>query len=195
MVHIAPEDHDPANWKSWLEDGDGKLNEEELPWYGISDDSPSYGPDAPPAAQIEAARRFVSHWLNEDAHEFVIPGGEWGRSLMHWLHILVARPAEDGRNPEPASAPDSGRAEPHQPEVETAEAEATEEAPKLTLVEQVRSRDMKAWRWVDALSWEYEKFLEWGYIRNDIDEALKLALKLSAEDDRAEQVQTTEENS
>jgi len=104
MVDIAPEDHDPANWKSWLEDDNGNLNEDELPWYGRRDESPNYGPDAPPAAQVEAARRFVSHWLNEDGHGFVIPGGEWGVSLKHWLHILVARPAVDAQRPQEAAA-------------------------------------------------------------------------------------------
>jgi len=105
MVDIAPEDHHASNWKSWLEDKDGNFDEEELPWYGHGEDSPQYGPGVPPAAQTEAARRFVSSWLNEDGHGFVIPGSEWGLSLKHWLHILVARPAEDGRAPDPTTAP------------------------------------------------------------------------------------------
>lgn len=194
MVDIAPEDHHASNWKTWLEDGEGNFNEEELPWYGTTDESPSYGRNIPSAAQTEAARRFVSHWLNEDNHGFIIPGNEWGVSLKHWLNVLVARPAEDGRVPDPSTAPTLGQPELPQPEPEATEPAEPEDAPKfITLVEQVSSREMKPWRWVDLLAWEYDDFLEWGYDRNDIDEALELARKLSAEDDRAEQAKAAKE--
>jgi hypothetical protein len=89
MVAIAEDS--AKNWKSALENNQGDFDETELLWY--SEESPQYGPDEPTPAQIEAGRRFVSEWLNVDSQGFVIPGTEWGRSLLHWLNILVARPA------------------------------------------------------------------------------------------------------
>lgn len=85
------EDVSAANWKSALENHQGFIDESELVWY--DEKSPQYGPGEPTPAQIEAARRFVSQWLNVDNHGFAIPGTEWGRSLWHWLNILTARPA------------------------------------------------------------------------------------------------------
>lgn len=85
------EDNSAANWKSALENNEGHFDESELVWY--EEKSPEYGPGEPTPAQIEAARRFVSQWLNVDNHGLVIPGSEWGKSLLHWLNILAARPA------------------------------------------------------------------------------------------------------
>lgn len=87
-----------ANWKSALADNSGSFDGEELVWYDA--ESPSYSGNPTPA-QTEAARRFVSNWLNSDAHGFVIPGDEWGKSLYHWLNILVAREAPGSEETKP----------------------------------------------------------------------------------------------
>lgn len=94
------EDDSADNWQSALENAQGVFDESELVWY--EEKSPKYGPGEPTPAQIEAARRFVSQWLNVDSHGFVIPGNEWGKSLLHWLNILVAReaPREESSNSE-----------------------------------------------------------------------------------------------
>lgn len=89
----AAEDSSASNWRSALEAEDGSFDESELGWYG--QDSPIYSGEPTPA-QTEAARRFVSHWLEADGHGFIIPGTEWGQSLKHWLNILVSRPAPGG---------------------------------------------------------------------------------------------------
>lgn len=100
----AVEDNSAANWQSALENNQGVFDESELVWYEAK--SPEYGPGEPTPAQIEAARRFVSQWLNVDNHGFIIPGNEWGKSLLHWLNILAARPAP-GANAESKSDNDS----------------------------------------------------------------------------------------
>lgn len=70
-------------WKEWVP----KVDDES--WY--SETNPEYGGKLPIAQeQTEAARRFVSQWLESDAHGFVIPGDEWGLSLKHWINHLVA---------------------------------------------------------------------------------------------------------
>lgn len=89
-----------TNWKSALADNSGSFNGEELVWYDA--ESPRYSGDPTPE-QTEAARRFVSNWLNTDAYGFVIPGDEWGKSLYHWLNILVAREAEGSQEAEQES--------------------------------------------------------------------------------------------
>lgn len=89
----AGEEDSAANWQSALEDNAGNFDQSELPWYGDGQ-SPSYSREPTPA-QTEAARRFVSNWLEHDNQGFAIPGSEWGRSLKHWLSVLVARTAED----------------------------------------------------------------------------------------------------
>lgn len=98
----SAEDNSAANWKSALENNEGHFDESELVWY--EEKSPKYGPGEPTPAQIEAARRFVSQWLHVDNHGFIIPNSEWGKSLLHWLNILAARPApgedEDLKNSE-----------------------------------------------------------------------------------------------
>jgi hypothetical protein len=92
------EDNSAANWQSALENHEGFFDQSELIWYEAK--SPEYGPGEPTPAQTEAARRFVSQWLNVDNHGFIIPGNEWGKSLLHWLNILTARPAP-GEDAEP----------------------------------------------------------------------------------------------
>lgn len=51
-------------------------------------------PEPYTAAEIESARRFLSQWLSEDSHGFVIPDSEWGRSLLGHLHNLVGATGE-----------------------------------------------------------------------------------------------------
>lgn len=93
MPELDPtEDNSANNWVSALENNEGHIDESELVWY--DSETPVYHGNPTPA-QVEAARRFVSQWLNTDAKGFVIPGSEWGRSLKHWLHILVAQPAPE----------------------------------------------------------------------------------------------------
>ena len=84
------------NWPSALENEEGYFDESELFWYAAT--SPRYVLDELTPAQIEAARRFVSHWLESNSQGFLIPDSEWGRSLKHWLHVLVARPAPQGES-------------------------------------------------------------------------------------------------
>lgn len=74
-------------WEQSLVNNDGFFNPDELVWY--DEESPIY--PVATAAQTEAARRFVSHWLNHENQGFIIPNSEWGLSLKHWLHILVAQ--------------------------------------------------------------------------------------------------------
>jgi len=87
----APEEprfHGATGWQAWVPEID------DLEWYA---DTPAVyaGPEAAsgtdrPEDQLEAARRFIKGWLNGNAHGFVIPGGEWGRSLKHWLETLLS---------------------------------------------------------------------------------------------------------
>lgn len=78
-----------GQWREALESNDGSFDEKEIIWYDVT--SPTYSQPTP--AQTEAARRFVSHWLNSDDQDFVIPSNEWGKSLYHWINVLVAREA------------------------------------------------------------------------------------------------------
>lgn len=80
------------NWESALVNNAGFFIKEELVWYDA--ESPKYSGDPTPA-QTEAARRFVSNWLNHENQGFIIPDSEWGKSLYHWLNVLVAREAAD----------------------------------------------------------------------------------------------------
>lgn len=89
LEEALPEDVSAANWKSALESPTGQIDESELIWY--EEESPTYSQPTP--AQTEAARRFVTQWLEKDNHDFQIPGNEWGKSLLHWLRVLTARDA------------------------------------------------------------------------------------------------------
>lgn len=92
-VEITKSNVDSAtNWESALPNNAGLFIKEELVWYDA--ESPKYSGEPTPA-QIEAARRFVSNWLNHENHGFIIPASEWGKSLYHWLNILVAREAPE----------------------------------------------------------------------------------------------------
>lgn len=135
-IPAAPAGDDSAkNWLSALEAPDGTMPEAlELFWY--SETSPNYG-RGPTPAQIEAARRFVSHWLEGDNHGFIIPGSEWGLSLKHWLHILVARNAPDAEtivDPEPDNSSIS--------------------EDSRTLIEQVKERRVGPSHWVNILTFD-----------------------------------------
>lgn len=81
-----------SNWESALVNNSGEFNQDEIVWYDKK--SPKYSGEPTPA-QIEAARRFVSRWLNTENQGFIIPSSEWGRSLYHWLNILVASEAPE----------------------------------------------------------------------------------------------------
>lgn len=91
LEEAPAEDVSAANWKSALENPAGQIDESELIWY--EEESPNYSQPTP--AQTEAARRFVSQWLEKDNHGFQIPGDEWGKSLLHWLRVLTARDAPE----------------------------------------------------------------------------------------------------
>lgn len=68
-------------WQDYVPDFD------EPEWY---DDRGVRFTGEPSAAQVEAARRFVTRWLHYNDPEFTIPGSEWGQSLVHWIQTLVA---------------------------------------------------------------------------------------------------------
>ncbi len=169
MVRYEPtleEDGSAANWKAAIASpADDLVDESELAWY--DETSPRSG-GAPEPASIEAARRFVSHWLEGDNHEFIIPGTEWGRSLKHWLHILVASPAPGGENL-----------------AEEEEVEATPfPNPSKTLLEQVRERRTGMNHWIDLLKYDHS-WVEHELDPEDIEAALAEAYRIKAEDKAA----------
>lgn len=73
---------DSDGWKSYAEDDPAE-------WYS-KEQAEFSGEWKLDSDELEAARRFVSRWLLEDAHGFVIPGSEWGRTLKHWLGVMLA---------------------------------------------------------------------------------------------------------
>jgi hypothetical protein len=157
----AAEDDSANNWKSALESEAGDYDETELVWY--SSQTPEY-PSEPTPAQTEAARRFVSHWLEGDNHGFIIPGSEWGRSMKHWMHILVRRSAPGAEaivDPEVTWTP-------------IAEIE-------LPLVEQVRNREIGPNQWIQLLV--YEKYSLGERSDEEIEEALAEARRMRQEDE------------
>lgn len=162
-IPAAPTGDDSANnWLSALESPGGVMPEaSELFWYG--DHSPNYG-DEPTPAQTEAARRFVNHWLERDGHGFIIPGSEWGLSLKHWLHILVARPA-----PGAESIVD--------PELDYSSIEEDERP----LLEQVKERRFGPNHWVNMLV--YDRFLVGDRSEEEIAEALAEARWMRQKDE------------
>lgn len=162
-VEAAAEDNSAANWKSALENDAGYYDEGELPWYG--DGSPSYGSNPTPA-QIEAARRFVSHWLEGDSHGFIVPGSEWGHSLKHWLHVLVATPAPGGEDLPSTDRPD--RVGLWFPERDR------------TLIEQVRERSIGMNSWISFLQYDYS------WVEPPLDEADRLDALAEAKRIRAD---------
>lgn len=86
-----------SDWRHWLSESDLES------WFAT--DTPQYDGERD-KAQLEAARRFVAHWLEEDANGFVIPGGDWGRSLMHWLRVMLAATQAEEKSPKPVTAVD-----------------------------------------------------------------------------------------
>ena len=164
-VEAAAEIDSAANWRSALEDNEGHFDESELPWYG--DGSPRYR-GHPTPAQIEAARRFVSHWLESDSHGFVIPGSEWGRSLKHWLTMLVATPAPGGQDLPSTDRPESpGSNFPDR---------------SRPLIEQVRDRIMGPIQWISFLQYDHS-WLQPPLDPDEITEALAEAKRMRAADE------------
>lgn len=84
--------HAETGWKSWVPAID------EIEWYPdltvISVKRPAVTEDGLAADELEAARRFVQHWLWNDSHGFVIPGDEWGKSLLNWLRVLMSHTSD-----------------------------------------------------------------------------------------------------
>ena len=162
-IPAAPAGDDSAkNWLSALEAEDGTMPAaSELVWYG--DHSPNYG-EGPTPAQIEAARRFVSHWLEGDNHGFIIPGSEWGQSLKHWLHMLVGHPAPGAELI-----------------VDPPRSYISIEDDERTLLEQVRERRFGPNSWVNILV--YDRTMVGDRSEEEIAEALAEARRMRREDE------------
>lgn len=160
----AAEDSSAANWRSALENDEGSYDESELPWYG--DGSPRYSEPSTPA-QIEAARRFVSHWLEGDNHGFIIPGNEWGRSLKHWLHMLVATPAPGGEDLPSSDRPKSSELWPPR---------------DRPLIDQIRERTTAPSHWINLLQHDHA-WVQPPLEADEIAEALAEAKRMKAEDE------------
>lgn len=71
--------------------------EENPEWYG-EDENPVYRTSLSRADELSSsedtdqlvlARRFISHWLENDNHGFVIPGTEWGKELLWAIKKLL----------------------------------------------------------------------------------------------------------
>lgn len=163
-VEAAAGDSSAANWRSALENDEGYYDESELPWYG--DGSPSYRSNPTPA-QIEAARRFVSHWLEGDNHGFIIPGSEWGRSLKHWLHMLVATPAPGGDDLPYSDRPKSSGLWPPR---------------DRPIIDQIRERTVGPNHWINFLQYDHA-WVEPPLEPYEIAEGLAEAWRIKAEDE------------
>lgn len=155
----GPVENSAADWQSAIKDGFGSIPKGELAWYGGG--SPRYA-KVPEPAQIEAARRFLSHWLESDNHGFIIPDSEWGKSLKHWLHILVATPAPGGEGL------------PHDYKIfpDTRD-----------LLAQVRSRGISPTQWIYMLTENPKDF--YNFTQGDFVAALREAKRMKAEDEAA----------